>query len=338
MFPRILCVLSPVEWATFFPGPMAAELRGLGEGVRCVDPLGLDDEAWRELLSDFRPEIVVAAWKTPPLPPEVIGLTDGALRYVCYLAGSVRKLISSEMLEAGLIVTNWGNVISRVVAECGLMLAIAALRRVGHWQLAMHSEGAWKSPETVTGSLFERRIGFHGFGAIAQALARLLVPFEVRMAAYSPNVPDGLLREFEVERAGSLEALFSENDIIIELAALTPENEGIVTEELLRRIPSGGAFINIGRGAVVDEAALARVAAEGEILVGLDVYGEEPLPADSPFRGLRNVVLLPHLGGPTTDRRQDSGRLALRNLRVFLDGREAELEAVISPGVYARST
>jgi len=233
-------------------------------------------------------------------------------------------------------VTNWGNTISRTVAECGLMLAIAALRRAGHWQLAMHQEGSWKTPETVSGSLFERHVGLHGFGAISQALAKLLQPFEVKISTFSPSVPDSLLTEFNVHRAATLDDLFSQNDVIIELAALTPKNEHIVTERHLRMIPEGGAFVNVGRGKVVDEDALARVAAEGKIQVGLDVYGDEPLPPDSPFRGMRNIVLLPHLGGPTTDRRQDSGRLALRNMRSFLEG--GSMEAQISAQVYARAT
>ena len=79
-----------------------------------------------------------------------------------------------------------------------------------------------------------------------------------------------------------------------------------------------------------------RVAREGRLQVALDVYEQEPLPADSPFRGLPNVTLLPHLGGPTRDRRRDSGALALNNLRAFQRGEP--LQAVVSLEVYDRST
>jgi phosphoglycerate dehydrogenase-like enzyme len=333
---RILFALNEIEWATFFPGESSKVVKSLADEVRSVDTSNLSSEAWRCVLAEYKPEIVVAAWKTPTLPDDVDALTEGQIKYACYLAGSVRKFIMPSHLENGLIVTNWGNVISRVVAECGLMLAIASLRRAGHWQVAMHKQGGWKTPETVTGSLFERKVGLHGFGSISQELARLLQPFNVQISTYSPSVPAAFLEEFGVARAETLEDLFSQNDVIIELAALTPANTGIVTEELLRMIPEGGTFVNIGRGAVVDEAALARVAAEGKIQVGLDVYSEEPLPVDSPFRGMSNVVLLPHLGGPTTDRRQDSGRLAIENIRRYYAGEE--LEASISPTVYARST
>lgn len=333
---RILYALNDIEWRTFFPDALRDEVLSLGGEYLEVDPLSCRDEEWRRLLEQFRPEIIVGAWKTPPIPDDVSDLTESSLKYVCYLAGSVRKLVSGGLVEEGLLVTNWGNIISRVVAECGLMMVIAALRRAAHWQLAMHTEGAWKTPETVSGSLFERRVGLHGFGSISQALAKLIQPFEVEVSTFSPSVPDSLLSEFGVKRAETLEDLFRDNDVIVELAALTPQNHKMVTEAHLRMIPEGGAFINVGRGAVVDEEALARVAAEGKIQVGLDVYGTEPLPADSPFRGMRNVFLLPHLGGPTTDRRQDSGKLAIANIKRFLAGEE--LEAVVSPGVYARAT
>jgi phosphoglycerate dehydrogenase-like enzyme len=333
---KILFVLNEIEWSTFFPGGSADTVKSLGAEIRLVDPTGLSEDAWRRELSEFQPRILVAAWKTPALPEDVTELTGGKLDYVCYLAGSVRKLVTREHLEAGLLVTNWGNIISRTVAECGLMLAIGALRRASYWQIGMHLEGQWKTPQTVTGSLFERKVGIHGFGAISQALTGLLQPYDVEISTYSPSVPDSLLEDHGVNRAESLEDLFAKNDVIFELAALTSRNRGIVTEELLRMIPEGGAFVNIGRGAVVDEEALARVAAEGKIQVGLDVYGKEPLPEDSPFRGMRNVMMLPHLGGPTTDRRQDSGRLAIANIRRFYEG--SDLEAVISPEVYARST
>lgn len=333
---RILYSLTANEWETFFPGALRDELLALADESRSIDPLEVSTEAWRKLLEEFRPSIIVSAWRTPAIPEDVGKLTAGAFGYFCYLAGSVKKHITLEHLKGGITVSNWGGVISRTVAEQGLMLAIATLRRANHWALSMHHEKAWKTPETIFYSLFERRVGIHGFGNISRELVRLLKPFDCRVSTFSPSVPDELLAEHGVARAETLEGLFAQNDVIIELAALTPATEGIVTESLLRSIPEGGVFVNIGRGAVVDEQALAEVAREGRIQIGLDVFGEEPLPADSPFRGNKNVMLMPHLGGPTTDRRQDSGRLAVANIRRFIAG--GELEAEITPEVFARAT
>jgi len=164
----------------------------------------------------------------------------------------------------------------------------------------------------------------------------MLKPLTERIQTYSPHVPDEILASHGVKRVNSLEELFSTSEIIVELAAATPENYHAVKEAHLRMIPEGGVFVNVGRGCVVVEEALARVAREGKIQIALDVFEKEPLPPDSPLRGLPNITLLPHLGGPTRDRRRDCGALALKNLRAYLRG-EAQ-EAVVNLDIYDRST
>jgi len=334
--PKALAVMSEFEVEKFLPSPSLENLEALLPGLEIVDPLADDFGPWEDLLREKKPEILITCWKTPPLPVAWLEDPDCSLKYLCHFSGTVRSKVPRVFIEKGLVVTNWGNSISRTVAECGLLLTLAALRRVSAWSLDMHLKGAWKTPDVYVESLFGRRVGIHGFGNISQHLTRLLKPFGVPIATFSPSVPDTLLEEFDVDRAPSLEALFSENNVIIELAPYKPENEGLVTEELLRMIPEGGTFVNIGRGAVVDEEALLRIAREGRLQIALDVYGIEPLPVDSGFRGLRNVTLLPHLGGPTIDRRQDAGALGVENIGRYLKGEP--LESVVSLSIYDRST
>lgn len=328
--------LTKVEIETFFPGKRYEEAKALMEPFKLVDPLELSgDGEWREILMECQPEIILAAWKTPTIPADSHESIP-SLKYVCYLPGSIRKLIPRTAIENGLLVTNWGGSISRTVSEMGLLLTLCCMRRVSYWQQKMHTSGAWKTQDTRTQSLFERRVGLHGFGAISQQMVPLLKPFTDKISAYSPGVPDSIFEELGVSRTTSLESLFSENDVIIELASLTEKNFKIVSEELLRMMPEGAAFVNVGRGYVVDEEALARVAKEGKIQVALDVYGVEPLPADSPFRGMDNVLLLPHLGGPTTDRRCDAGDLSIGYLKDYR--KTSTVEAAISLNVYDRAT
>lgn len=323
--PKICVVLDDWERESFIPPGVEAELKTISSRISFAEGKDFPEgKGWLEWLKEESPEILLTGWMTPELP-ESCREEVPSLKYVCHLVGSIKGIIPDKLIADGLLVTNWGHSVSRTVAESGLMLAIAGLRRVSYWTLEMHTRGGWKERTKVeTGSLFGRKVGLHGFGAISQELRKLLVPFEVPVMTYSPSVPDPLLEEFNVQRAGSLEELFSKNDVIIELAALTQKNRGIVTEELLRMIPKGGVFVNIGRGAVVDEEALARVAAEGDIQVALDVYGKEPLPKDSPFRKLDNVLTQPHLGGPTIDRRQDATLYGIANLRRYLKGEPLE--------------
>jgi phosphoglycerate dehydrogenase-like enzyme len=284
-----------------------------------------------------RAEVLVSCWSTPPLPEDLPVGGENELRYVCHLTGSVRKLIPRKLLERGLKVTNWGGTASRTVAECGLLLILSALRRSSHWAVAMHRDGQWKDRyDVVTESLFGRSVGLHGFGAVARELVPLLRPFGVTISTHTPGVSDELLAHYGVRRSASMEELFATNDVLVEVAALTPETHHLVNEKTLRLIQPGGVFVNIGRGAVVDEAALIRVAGEGRIQVALDVYEKEPLPVNSPFRGMSNVTLLPHIAGPTKDRRRDSGALACQNLEHYFT--HQPLEAELSLEIYDHSS
>ena len=306
----VLALLTAEEVRDFLPEPMWSELRALGGGFRHQDPLALDAAQTDLLLRELDPEVIVAAWKTRPLPHAL----PPRLRYVCYLCGSVKKLVTRAQLEQGLLLTNWGGSISRIVAEWALFHVLCCLRRATSWALAMHLEQGWKNSGTETASLFGRRVGIHGFGMVARELVRLLEPFGTQVQVFAPDVDATAEATWGVRRARSIEALFAENDIVIELAPLIPETVGIVTENLLRLIQPGGVFVN----------------------VGLDVFADEPLPIDSAFRGLRNVTLTPHLAGPTTDRRRDAGAFGLRNLKAYVAG--DPLEAVVTPIVFDRSS
>jgi phosphoglycerate dehydrogenase-like enzyme len=331
-----IIALSDLEIADFFPGALWTELQKLLPGAMRV-PLPLEQPAeWEKLWRDYPVEILIGAWKTPSLNSTLQPADLKSLRYVCYLAGTIRRLVPRELIEQGLVVTNWGNSISATVAECTLLLILMALRRASYWSVAMHRDGTWKDANTCTQSLLGRRVGLHGLGAIGQCLVPMLRPFTSQIKAYSPNVPEAVFDNLGVKRVSSLVELFAMSDVVVELAAATPSNFHIVKERHLRMIPDGGVFVNVGRGCVVDEEGLLRVAREGRLQIALDVYEQEPLPADSPFRGLPNVTLLPHLGGPTRDRRRDAGELALKNLRAFLRG--DPLEAVVTLDVYDRST
>lgn len=328
----LFAALSQQELTEFLPDPQLAELRGVAVRYVHCDPAQVSPDEFYRALAAANPEVLVTCWKTPPLP----AVLPPALRYVCHLAGSIKHLVKREQIERGLIVSNWGGSISRIVAEWALFHILSCLRRATHWTLAMHKAGAWKDGGTETASLFGRRVGLHGFGLVSRELVRLLQPFGCIISACAPDVTAETEARYGIRRDATLEELFAQNDVVVELAPLIPATTGIITEKLLRLIPPGGVFVNVGRGAVVDEAGLLRVAREGKIMVGLDVFSKEPLPADSGFRGLPNVSLTPHLAGPTTDRRRDAGAFALVNLRAYVADRP--LQAVITTRVYDTST
>jgi len=311
-----LAVLTPTEMRDFLPEPLWGDLRQLAPNFHSLDASKLTNGDFARELAATNAEVLIACWKTPALP----AVLPPSLRYVCYLAGSVKRLVSRAQLERGLILTNWGASISRVVAEGALFHVLACLRRSTYWTIAMHERGAWKDDTSETSSLFRRKVGLHGFGRVAREFVNLTKPFEVEISAFAPDVTPEIERAWNVRRAPSLESLFADNEIVVELAPSIPETQRVVQEKHLRLLRPGGVFVNIGRAEIVDEAALIEVAREGRVQFGFDVFWEEPLAPNHPLRGLPNVSLTPHLAGPTRDRRRDAGEWALRNLRAYAAG------------------
>jgi phosphoglycerate dehydrogenase-like enzyme len=327
-----MVMMTEQEKIEFIPPDLEARLRKFVPDLVWVEA-PVSEQEWNILLREHRPEVLLCAWETPPLPPQC----TEHLKYVCYLCGSIRKLVARDLIEQGLQVTNWGSVISNTVAECTLLLILAALRRVGNWSVAMRTKGEWKTgrhPDTL--SLFGRRVGLHGLGAISRELVRLLQPFDVQLSAFSPSVSDETFEQLNVRRSETLEDLFSTADVLVELAPGKPANHHIVGDALLQLLPENAVFVNLGRGMVVDEDALVRASQQRGLHIALDVYETEPLPVDSPLRSLDNITLLPHLGGPTPDRRRDCGELALQNLENYL--KSQPLANLIDLNTYDRAT
>ncbi|MBL9205879.1 MAG: hydroxyacid dehydrogenase [Opitutaceae bacterium] len=332
---RIVAALTARERALFLEA--ALPRHASASRIRFADDGDLRPEVWGARCEEWRPEVLLTAWSTPPLPDAWVGRHDCPLRYLCHVTGSVRQIVPRSFLERGGCATNWGEEISGQVAEHGLLLALAALRNLPAWPLFIARPVPLRHiTDLNTRTLFGLRVGLHGFGSIARALLPLLRPFGVSLAAYSAGVPLEYYTQHNVRPARSLKALFADSDVLIECESLTPATRGTVTGEILAALPSGAVFVNIGRGAVVDEEALLREAATGRLRVALDVSTAEPLTPDSPVVRNGRVILSPHIGGPTMDRYADCGARALDNLDRFLDGRP--LDSVISLAAYDRAT
>lgn len=331
----LVAALSPRDHELFFGDDLTAhpDLPGL----QLLDPTGLTIAAWEDALRRLRPTCLLTGWSTPPLPDRWLTSPGCPLRYVCHITGSVRRLVPRSFLEAGGLVSNWGGNVGAQVAEHALLLALSALRNQAAWRAFIERPpGLRRIEELGTRTLFGRRVGLHGFGSVARALGRLLAPFEVRIMAYSAGVPSAVMRDAGIEPATSLEDLFRHSEVLFECEALTPPSAGSVTAAILSALPEGAVFVNVGRGAVVDDTALAAAARSGRIRVALDVVTDEPLTPRSPFWCAPGAVLSPHIGGPTSDLYRRCGELALNNLRHHLAGRMPE--DLVDLAVYDRAT
>ena len=299
-----------------------AELR---EMVNLTERLGMprDEETYARALQESQAEIVITGWGSPVLTMKAYK-ANPQLKYVCNLTGSVRPMLDRDVMETGILATNWGTLIGPTVAEGALLGILSCLRRTTHTTLLMHVEKGWRSGEKDVESLFYQKVGLHGFGIIAQNLVKLLAPFKCEISTYSPHAPDEALEACGVKRVTDLKTLYATNKIISNHASKTPENHHIVNAEILAAMQDGAILVNTGRGAVIDTDALVAELKTGRIYASLDVYDPEPPPPDSPLRGLRNCHMTCHTAGPTPDRMVDMGEAGIENIRRYISGEPLE--------------
>jgi phosphoglycerate dehydrogenase-like enzyme len=332
---RIVAALTKRERELFLERSLSR--RAFASHIEFVSEGDMSPGNWPARIEAWQPEVLVSAWSTPPLPTEWLAGQDCPLRYLCHVTGSVRQLVPRSFIERGGLVTNWGEGISGQVAEHALLLVLAALRNQVEWPgFIAKPVGARHITEIRTRTLFGLRVGLHGFGNIARALIPLLAPFGVSVSAFSSGVPEEHFNRHGVRIATSLHELFSGSDVLIECEALTPATRGVVTAGLLAALPDDAVFVNVGRGDVVDEAALVREASTGRLRVALDVSAAEPLTPESPVVNCGRVMLSPHIGGPTSDRYAECGTRALDKLEQFLAG--SRPDSALSLAAYDRAT
>jgi phosphoglycerate dehydrogenase-like enzyme len=329
----LLFALSSADRHRFLNGRSLEQ--EFGPGARWVDVAGISKDDWQRLLIETAPEVLVSAWDTPQFPEELARSPDLSLRYVCHMAGGVRFLPRS-LLERGVLVSNWGSSASSSVAEHALLMTLGALRSLPLWRPLLSNMPSDRMAMLRTRTLRRKRVGLHGFGLIARQFVGMARPFEPDICAYSAGVPLELFECHGVRAAASLEELFKHSEVLIECEALTALTRGSVTAALLDLLPEDAVFVNVGRGAVVDEEALGRRALEGRIRVALDVFEHEPLPADSAFLRTPNAMLSPHVAGPTDDTFALCGEFALSNLKRYFQGEKPE--GLVTPEAYDRSS
>ena len=334
---QVLLALSGWEKNLFFQEQKG---RLAGAEIGSITGEELAGGAWnRGRLEALRPEILVTGWTTPPLPKGWVAAPDFSVRYVCHVAGTVRRIVPREFLERGGVVTNWGDSAAPFVAEHALLLAWASLRNLPAWETGIEAARAMEThvvEHVSTRTLYGCRVGLHGFGRIARALLKLLRPFDVKPYVFSQGVPPSFVLEHGATPCVSLKELFAKSEVLFECEALTPQTKESVTGGVLAALPDNAVFVNVGRGAVVDEAALLAEARSGRVRVAVDVLANEPAPPDSEFRRFKNIIFSPHIAGPTRDYCGKCGGLAWKNLRAFLGG--GALENLVSLEEYDRST
>lgn len=216
-----------------------------------------------------------------------------------------------------LAVTNTPDVLTEDVADQALTLLLAAARRLPALDRYVRS-GAWEAgqPLAPTRALRGKTCGVFGFGRIGQAVAQRARAFGMEVQYFQPRAIDNA----SAPRAPSLLALAQASDYLVVCAPANPATRNAINAEVMAALGADGTLVNISRGALVDEAALAVALQDGTLgMAALDVFADEPrVPAA--LRERDNVILTPHVGSLTVETRHAMGQLVVDNLLAHFGG------------------
>ena len=245
-------------------------------------------------------ENYVTLWGSPRLDSEILKNAPN-LKLLTHLGGTVVPFVSEQMWERGIKVISANDYFAESVAEGTLAYILCALRDIPKYSGELKNQKKWKTSLAYTSGLMGKTIGLVSYGAIAKKLVRILSQFKVNIMVYDvkPLPKQDVLQYGLIE--ASLETIFSECDIISLHTPLFEATHHLIGRELLSKIKDGALFVNTSRGAVVDQRELEKELATGRFSAVLDVYEKEPPEEDCPLFGLPNVMMLPHMAGPTVD-------------------------------------
>jgi phosphoglycerate dehydrogenase-like enzyme len=257
----------------------------------------------------------------PELPVERIRRAE-QLRVVCNVEGNFFPNVDyAACFDRGIRVLSCGPAYAQPVAEFALGLALDLARGITQGDRDFRAGCERYTHDGTSGSVLLRHadIGLIGMGHLGRALLPLLRPFAPKLRVYDPWLPARALAELDLEPVG-LDELLTASTFVFVLAASTTENTHLLDARRLALIPSGGRLILVSRAAAVDFAALYDRVAGGHLLAAVDVWPDEPVPADDQARGLEGIVLSAHRAGGIPSAFPQIGEMVVDDLRQVAAG------------------
>jgi phosphoglycerate dehydrogenase-like enzyme len=282
-------------------------------GFAGADPVVVVDEADEARFAAEMRDAEVLLHVLKPVTASVIAAAP-KLRFIQKLGVGVNTIDLDAAQAHGVAVANMPGTNSAAVAEMALALMFGVLRRTVYFDALTREGLGWRPDPGVldqTGEIGGRCVGLIGFGASARHMAPVLAALGAKVIytarSEKPDAPFPF-RPFQ--------ALLEEADIISMHAPLTPETRGLIGEEALARMKTGAVLINVARGELVDESALAKAITSGRLRgAGLDVFSAEPAVADNPLFALPQVLVSPHVAWLTPETLARSLTVARENCR-----------------------
>ena len=235
-------------------------------------------------------------------------------------AGMERVLLDKELVNSPIKLTNASGIQAEAISEYAITLILAFNKHLPHF-LQQKQEKVWQT--TRMPLLNTQTVGVVGLGHIGQEIAKRAKALGARVIAY--DIPRKIMRARNVDKLVSGDGLFellAESDFVVSALPSTPATSGLIGEKQLSTMKPNAYFINISRGAIVDEKALIRALEEKRIAgAGLDVFAVEPLPKDSKLWDFPNVIISPHCCGLIEDNDDRATDLFVANLKRYVAGK-----------------
>jgi phosphoglycerate dehydrogenase-like enzyme len=331
-----------------------------------MKPKVILDPAFRRMANIFSPEDLArlnaaadVIWgKDEPMPAEeieraskeVVAIICGSwrhgdvsrypkLRAILEVGGSFpspKDLDYAACFSTGIRVLSCAPAFGPAVAEMGLGLALACARQIAWTDRAFRtgtpnwSHTAFETEVGTPFTLYGKQVGFIGFGGLARALKPLLAPFDCPIQVYDPWLTDTYLRRQDVSPV-DLDTLLGTSKVIFVLAIPSASNQALLDREKLSLIRRDAVFILLSRSHVVDFAALTELLLQGRFRAGIDVFPQEPLPADHPICKASHAVLSSHRAGANGEAIMSIGRFVADDIESICRGLVPQAMQIAQP-------
>jgi len=295
-------------------------LAGCAHVVFFDKPFADEKELVRQLL-DF--DIIIAMRERSAFPKTTIdGLAN--LKMIALTGARTWTMDIDACTARNIPVCHTGGTLAgAATAELALGLLLSAARHIPSADVSMR-DGQFQQKLAPGNVLEGKTLGVMGLGKIGTRMARYGQALGMRVLAWSRNLTEDAARAAGAHRVDK-DTLLAESDAISLHLVLSEQSRGIIGAGELRKMKDTAILVNTSRGPLVDEAALLENLHAGRLIAALDVFDQEPLPADHPLRSLPNTILTPHQGYATQEIYSQFYRESIENVLAYLDGHPARM-------------
>ena len=289
------------------PTILVAEKLGQG-GVDLLKTAGNVDCSYdlsrEELLEKVKTVDAIVIRSGTKVDREVFEASGGRLKVVGRAGVGIDNVDLAAASETGCLVVNAPTANTVAAAEHGIALLCALARNVAQADVSMKA-GKWDRSKYVGVSMVGKTLAIMGFGKVGGEVARRAKGLGMNVIAHDPYASEERAMAIGVKLVSFEEALATGDFFSLHMP-LTPDTKGLFGDDAFAKIKKGARIINVARGGVIDDDALARALDAGSVAgAALDVFDPEPPAADHPLVGRPDVICTPHLGASTKEAQEE---------------------------------